>query len=101
MSGGSCDYVFCKIDEYLVGQMEDAELDDLMRDVSRLAHDLEWYLSCDTSRESYMESVRKFKGKWFGRTRNERLKGYIDADLERTRRRLYELINEMPESEGK
>ena len=99
MSGGHCDYVFCKIDEYLVGNMEDEELDDLMRDVSRLAHDLEWYLSCDTSRESYMKSVQKFKEKWFRGNRNDRLKGYIDADLERTRHRLYGLIGAMPESE--
>lgn len=98
MSGGHCDYVFCKIDEYLVGNMEDEELDDLMRDVAKLAHDLEWYLSCDTSRESYMKSVQKFKEKWFRGNRNDRLKGYIDADLERTRHRLYGLIGVTPES---
>lgn len=99
MSGGHCNYVYSKINEYLVGEMEDEELNDLMRDVSALAHDLEWYLSSDTSRESYMESVRKFKGKWFGKTRNDRLKGYIDADLERTKRRLYDLIGVTPESD--
>ena len=99
MSGGHCCYVYCNINEYLVGQMEDEELDDLMRDVAKLAHDLEWYLSCDTDRESYMETVQKFKEKWFSGNRNDRLKGYIDADLERTRRRLYELIGAMPESE--
>ncbi len=99
MSGGHCGYVYCNINEYLVGHMEDEELDDLMRDVAKLAHDLEWYLSCDTDRESYMETVQKFKEKWFRGNRNDRLKGYIDADLERTRRRLYGLIGVTSESD--
>ena len=51
MSGGSHNYICYRIEEDLVGQMEDKELDDLMRDIAELAHDLEWYHSCDTDEE--------------------------------------------------
>ena len=34
MSGGSHNYICYRIEEDLVGQMEDKELDDLMRDIS-------------------------------------------------------------------
>ncbi len=53
MSGGSRNYIYNKIDQNLVGQMEDIELDDLIKDISDLAHDLEWYHSSDYSKETY------------------------------------------------
>lgn len=103
MSGGSCGYIYCQINDYLVGEMEDSELNDLMRDVSKLAHDLEWYRSSDIDRESYMKTVKKFKDKWFKGDRNARLKSYVDKELEQTKRRLYALLNveQMQEEERK
>ena len=104
MSGGSCNYVCYKIEEELCGRMEDPELNDLMKDIVELAHSLEWYLSCDTSRDSYIENVKRFKEKWFKAVRNERLKSYIDKDLSDTRDKLYTLIgvkeDENKEKEG-
>ena len=95
MSGGSCNYVCYKIKEELCGRMEDAELNDLIKDIAELAHALEWYLSCDTNEESYGNAVREFKQKWFKTSREERLKEYIDESLDNMRRDLYKLIGEV------
>lgn len=65
MSGGSHDYICYAIERELCGQMEDAELNDLMNDIVELSHDLEWYHSADISKENYQESVAKFKKNGF------------------------------------
>ena len=92
MSGGSHNYIYAFLEDELVGQMEDKELDELMKDVATLAHDLEWYHSADTSRNDYRESVRKFKDKWFKQSREERLKKYIEESLKKTREELLNMI---------
>ena len=76
MSGGSHDYVCFKIEDELCGKMHDAELDDLMQDIAELAHELEWFDSCDSSEQDYKECVINFKNKWFKGDRSERLKTY-------------------------
>lgn len=95
MSGGSCNYVYYKIEEELCGRMEDAELNDLMKDIVELAYALEWYISGDTSKSSYEDVVYEFKQKWFKTSREERLKKYIDESLDNMRRDLYKLIGEV------
>ena len=93
MSGGSHNYVCYKIADELCGQMHDAELNDLMKDIVQLAHDVEWYDSADYSEDTYKESINKFKAKWFKSDRNERLKKYIDEGLTNLRDELYKLID--------
>jgi len=95
MSGGSLDYVCYKIEDELVGRMEDAELDDLMKDIVTLTHDLEWYLSNDTGEETYRASVNRFKNKWFKSDRETRLKSYIDERIEKTRQDLLKMVGEI------
>ena len=92
MSGGSHNYIYCRIEEDLVGQMEDRELDDLMKDIATLAHDLEWYHSADTSHDDYRESVRKFKDKWFKQSREKRLKKYIEESIQEIKEELLNMI---------
>ena len=92
MSGGSHNYICYRIEEDLVGQMEDKELDELMKDIATLAHDLEWYHSSDTSRDDYRESVRKFKDKWFKQSREERLKKYIEESIQEIKEELLNMI---------
>lgn len=92
MSGGSHNYICYKIEEELVGRMHDAELDDLMADISELAHSLEWAESGDTSIEDYQQDVVKFKQKWFKADRNERLIGYIEEKIKSTRKELLVLV---------
>lgn len=64
MSGGSHNYISYDIEELLVGKMFDPVLDELMKDVADLVHDLEWWQSSDTIEEVYRETVAKFKRKW-------------------------------------
>lgn len=92
MSGGSRNYIFSAIADNLVGRMYDAELDDLMADISALAYEVEWWDSGDTDEERYREVVKKFKKKWFGADRNERLKGYIDEKLAELKSDMYTMI---------
>jgi hypothetical protein len=92
MSGGSHNYICYQIEEELVGTMHDKELDDLMKDIAELAHDVEWYDSSDIGETEYKESVKKFKNKWFKSNREERLKGYINKAIEDLKTELINLI---------
>ena len=92
MSGGSRDYICYTIEDELCGRMYDDELNDLMKDVSKLAHDVEWFDSADIGEEDYMKTVAEFKQKWFNGDRRARLKSYIDRQIEDTKKKLYALI---------
>lgn len=92
MSGGSHGYIYCEIESQLCGAMHDRELNDLMKDIAELAHDLEWYDSSDYGEDDYRESVVKFKAKWFEQSREERLKNYIDEAVDELRKDLYAMI---------
>lgn len=92
MSGGSCNYAYVHIREDLVGRMHDAELDDLMKDIVTLAHDLEWWDSGDIGEDDYRETVKWFKEKWFADSRDERLKGYVDEAIEKLKTEMYDLL---------
>lgn len=92
MSGGSHGYIYCEIESQLCGAMHDRELNDLMKDIAELAHDLEWYDSSDCGEDDYRKSVVKFKAKWFEQSREERLKNYIDEAVDELRKDLYAMI---------
>lgn len=68
MSGGSCDYICYRIEETLVGKMNDPVMDELVKDFVGVAHDLEWWQSDDYSENTYRKTVEDFKAKWFTRT---------------------------------
>lgn len=91
MSGGSYDYGYIRMDDY-IGNMKDKELDDLMKDIRELLHDVEWCDSCDISEEDYFETVKKFKNKWFKQSRNSRLENMINVEIEKTKQELLRLI---------
>ena len=101
MSGGSHGYIYSRIEEDLGGQMQDAELNDMVADFVKLAHDLEWMDSSDISPETYRETVAAFKQKWFAGDRTERLRGYIDEATDRLRKELYAMVGEPERSEPK
>ena len=92
MSGGSHGYVCYTIEEELCGKMHDTELNELIKDIADLAHDLEWWESADYCEEVYRETVRNFKQKWFNSSREQRLKAYVDKALEKQRVDLYDMI---------
>lgn len=91
MSGGSMDYLCYKIENQL-SYVDDLEVKELMTDLAELMHDLEWWQSGDYSRDSYEETLSKFKAKWFGDNRNERLKEYINKSLDGIKAEINNLI---------
>lgn len=99
MSGGSYDYIYLKVSNECNGRMYDAEMNDLIVDLSDLLHDLEWWQSGDYSEDAYRKSLMKFKTKWFKTSRSKRLKSYIDKQVDDVRNQLYALIGEPQESE--
>ena len=91
MSGGSFDYIFCKMSD-AADLVEDKEIAELLRDLTTLLHDEEWYESGDYSKDQYLETLYEFKKKWFKTDREIRLKGYIDAEIEIIKNDMYSLI---------
>ena len=70
MSGGSYDYICFKIKDF-ANTLRDQETDnnrkkfaDLLRDVAKVAHDIEWADSCDYSQEDGVKSLNEFFNKW-------------------------------------
>lgn len=94
MSGGSYNYIYSRLLTECDGQMQDAEMNDMIHDLAGVLHDLEWWQSGDYTEEDYRQSLAEFKKKWFKTNRVDRLKGYIDDQLGIVRRQLYELIGE-------
>ena len=77
MSGGSLDY-FCYTLEDHVNDLGDKELNDLVKDLSKLFHDREWFLSGDTCEGTWNEARDAFKAKWFAEHgRQERIEKYL------------------------
>lgn len=67
MSGGSYNHGYINIEYEYVGRMKDNELNEMMKDLVGVLHDVEWYEDGDISEETYRETVTEFKSKWFKR----------------------------------
>lgn len=92
MSGGHFNYTCYTVENEYCGRMEDAELDEMMDDLVDLLHDLEWWKSGDYGEDSYRETVKKFKDKWFKQSRTERLEAIIDKKCEALKAELKKVI---------
>ena len=88
MSGGSRNYLYWKIESEYVGKMYDSEINELVNDIAKLFHDVEWYESGDYSEETYRESVREFKKKWFNVSRDEMIQRTIEKETKELELRL-------------
>lgn len=89
MSGGSLNYFYSFLEDH-VGDFGDKELDNLVKDLAKLFHDREWFLSSDTNEGTWREARDEFKKKWFTKHgRQERVESYLD-----------EIRNEVLESLG-
>lgn len=87
MSGGSYSYIYNRVDEECVNRMYDSQLNEMMKDLVEVLHDLEWWKSCDCSEETYRESVKKFKKKWFRQTKID-VQKQIESELEKKKNEL-------------
>ena len=95
MSGGSYSYIYSRLEDECKNRMYDAELNDLINDLIKVLHDLEWWQSSDIGEDTYRETVANFKDKWFRSDRKERLKGYVDEKCGLLKSELYRLIGVM------
>lgn len=78
MSGGSLGYFYSTLEDH-VGDFGDKELDNLVKDLAKLFHDREWYLSSDTCEGAWNDARDAFKKKWFSKeSRRERIEQYLD-----------------------
>ena len=93
MSGGSMDYICCKLESSVSGMLMDKELEEMLKDFVALLHDCEWAHASDISEEKYFETVKKFKDKWFG-NRDERLKDIVNQSIEELKLELMRMIGE-------
>ena len=92
MSGGSYNYIYNKLSMECSGCMFDIEMNDMIEDLCNVLHDLEWWQSGDIDEEVYRKTLGDFKFKWFKTDRTDRLKDYIDKELNIVRSELYSLI---------
>ena len=96
MSGGSYSYVYCKVQNECVGRMFDRQLDEMMKDLVKVLHDLEWWQSSDTGEDTYRRAVTEFKKKWF-KQRKIDVQKQIESEFERTKDELmkeFEYLND-------
>ena len=88
MSGGSLNYFYALLQDH-IGDFNDMELDDLVKDLAELFHDREWYLSGDTGEGSWSEARDEFKQKWFtDNGRNERIGEYLEECFDKIKKSL-------------
>lgn len=86
MSGGSLNYFYSELEDHK-NDFGDKELNDLVKDLSELFHDREWYLSCDIGEGAWNEARDKFKDKWFTQLgRQDRIEKYLAEFTEEVRR---------------
>ena len=96
MSGGSYSYVYCKVENECVGRMFDRQLDEMMKDLVKVLHDLEWWQSSDTGEDTYRRAVTEFKKKWFNQRKID-VQKQIESEFERTKDELmkeFEYLND-------
>ena len=78
MSGGSFSYTCWRVQEEYEGNMRDFELNEMIKDLVDVLHDLEWWVFGDYGEDSYRKTVRKFKDKWFNTPSEERVERIIN-----------------------
>lgn len=96
MSGGSYSYVYCRVAEECVNRMFDSQLNEMMKDLVKVLHDLEWWQSSDTGEDTYRMAVTEFKKKWFKQTKID-VQKQIESEFKRTKDELmkeFEYLND-------
>ena len=96
MSGGNFNCVDATLRDEIYGWsetwhnvFEDREISELIWDILDLIHDYDWYVSGDTSKETYLKAKADFKNKWFN-NRDVVVKRVVDTAIEEVKAELYE-----------
>ena len=90
----SYDNISVKVEYGLVGYMFDIELNEMMKDLVEVLRDLEWYVDCDISEETYRETVTKFKRKWFKRRKCD-IEAIVNEEFEKKKAELLKELEYM------
>ena len=100
MSGGYFEYHDFTLKTEIFGfgdsprnALEDQEISELVWEVFDLLHAYDYYRSGDTSEAAYREALRKFKKKWFGSVRRDRIKRIIDKTFAEAKQELYQTFD--------
>ena len=110
MSGGHFFLDTHQIGHAMDGEWQDEEINELFHDLfcaelwngryGGLAAALDYWLSCDVSEEVYREYVRKFKEKWFNRTKEDRVEFYCAKLQEKCDELKGELVGQYEKNEN-
>lgn len=99
MSGGRFNYTDSSLMDEIFGfsekpknVFEDWEISQLVWDTLELIHDYDLYVCSDTCEETWLKAKQKFKRKWFGSSRRDRLKKIIDDTAEEFKKEMYKTI---------
>lgn len=98
MSGGSYSYIYRRVEEECVDRMFDSQLNEMMKDLVKVLHDLEWWQSCDTGEDTYRRAVTEFKKKWFKQTKID-VQKQIESEFERTKNKLLKEFDYLKDDE--
>ncbi len=91
MSGGAMDYVYYKL-EVAACETHDIEIRHLLEDLSKVLRDEEWYYSGDISEERYLETRQAFMDRYFKTDRKDRLREYLEEEINKAKEQLEKLI---------
>lgn len=99
MSGGHWEYKDGDLKLQIFGWADkpsnvlgDIELSELLWDILNLLHDYDWYISGDTSFETWDASRKAFKKKWLSDNRADNLKTIIEKKLAEVKHELEEML---------
>ena len=79
--------------------VEDAEIKDLILDIAKLLHDVEWYTENVQDPDKGQELIFKFRNKWFKQSRTKRLQEYINSALDMVKDDFNQLLEELKKEE--
>lgn len=71
MSGGSYCYISEKLSEQCEGKMYDDVMNEMIHDLCKVLHDLEWSFDGDMSDKDYKKTLSIFKNKWIKKNRKK------------------------------
>ena len=79
--------------------LEDREISALVWDVFCLLHSYDWYVSGDTSEETYRQDVAFFKNRWLKPSRRNVLRSVVETCCEDLKEELLQMIGEETEDD--
>ena len=97
MSGGSYNYTYQQVYDTYVDAMYDKQLNDMIKDLVEVLHDLEWWQSADIGEEDYRQTVTRFKRKWIQQSKLD-IQKLIEYEFEEKKNDLLKQLDYLDDS---